>query len=155
MSQILYRLQQVCAYTHEGLRMKSSAFTLALDECVLLAFTELIGGELRGTKDAFYEGVMRNVEDPLCQAYLEYHRGSSRPLPYEQYAKFMGAVHSCGHFVHNEKMQTCHQETEEEYTPGGSTQPNQQESAAETRGNRMKELLARLRALLTEFEAEG
>ena len=66
MSQILYRIQQVCAYTHE-VGMKSIVFTLALDECVLLAFTELIGGELRGTNDAFYERVLGQVEDPLCR----------------------------------------------------------------------------------------
>ena len=94
--------------------MHPSSFTLALDDCVLLAFTKLIGGELKETNDAFYEGVLGQVEHPLCRAYLSYHEGSSRPLPYVQYAKFMGAVHSCGYFVHNEKMQTCHQETEEE-----------------------------------------
>ncbi len=153
MSQTLYKIQQVCAHTHEVMKMQSSEFTLALDECVLLAFTKLIGGELKETNDAFYHKVMREVEDPLCRAYLAYHRGSSRPLPYKQYAKFMDAVHSCGHFVNNTKMQVVVQETEEKYTTGGES-GGRGGGATETGGKGIKEFLARLRSLLTEFETE-
>ena len=104
MSQILFHIQQICAYTHTA-RMPKSTFTTALDECVLLAFTSLIGGQLKDTTDAFYERVMRQVRDPLNRAYVAYHEANTRDLPYAEYEKFMSAVHSCGFFLHDAQIQ--------------------------------------------------
>ena len=159
MSQVLFKIQQLSAYTHTA-GMKSR-FTNALDECVLLAFTSLIGGQLRDTTDAFYD-VMRQVSGPLSRAYVAYHEAYTRDLPYAEYAKFMSAVHSCGYFVHNARLQTLKQETEEEHNQRGTQplQPNPQlppipqphtlQPAAPT--TTVRALLAQVRALLDELE---
>ena len=163
MSQVLFRIQQICAYTHsQGMK---SRFTNALDECVLLAFTSLIGGQLKDTTDAFYERVMRQVRDPLNRAYVAYHEANTRDLPYAEYEKFMSAVHSCGFFLHDARLQTLTQETEEIHTHRGTPQPlpptqptpqpqPTQPTQAETRGNgnTVRALLAQVRALLDELE---
>ena len=154
MSQVLYKIQQICAYTHTA-RMPKSTFTTALDECVLLAFTSLIGGNLKDMTPAFIENVMQKVTDPLCRAYLAYNEANSRDLPYAEYQKFISAVRACGHFVRNVNMQNCLLETEKIYNERGTQplpptpqlpqpQPTQQ---AEARGNGNT-----VRALLDELE---
>jgi hypothetical protein len=145
--------------------MPQSTFTTALDECVLLAFTSLIGGNLKDMTPAFIENVMQKVTDPLCRAYLAYNEANSRDLPYAEYQKFISAVRSCGYFVHNDKMQNCLLETEKIYNERGTPQPlpptpqpqpTQPTQQAETRGNgnTIRALLAKVRALLDELEKE-
>jgi hypothetical protein len=163
MSQILFHIQQICAYTHT-VGMPKSTFTTALDECVLLAFTSLIGGKLQDMTPAFIENVMQKVTEPLCRAYLAYNEANSRDLPYAEYQKFISAVRACGHFVYNVNMQNCPLQTEKIYNARGTqplppTQPTPQPqptqpTQAETRGNgnTIRALLAQVRALLDELE---
>lgn len=156
MSQTLYKIRQLWEYVH-GAGLKSH-FTDELDKCVQLAFTA--DGQLKDTNEEFIKLVMREVQYYLFGAYSAYHTGYSRPLPYKQYEKFMDACKLCGVYVHNQDLQNLRRETEAEHEIG-KTQPSPQTvitgegGAAETHGNRMKELLARLREILTEFEAEG
>jgi hypothetical protein len=135
--------------------MPKSTFTTALDECVLLAFTSLIGGNLKDMTPAFIENVMQKVTDPLCRAYLAYDEANSRDLPYAEYQKFISAVRSCGHFVYNVNMQNCPLQTEKIYNARGTQplpptpqpQPTQPTQQAEARGNGNT-----VRALLDELE---
>jgi hypothetical protein len=146
-----------------------SRFTNALDACVLLAFTSLSGGQLRDTSDAFYARIMPQVGALLDTAYIEYHGANTRDLLYAEYAKFMSAVHSCGFFLHDARLQTLTQETEEIHTHRGTPQPlpptpqlppipqlqpTQPTQQTETRGNgnTVRALLAKVRALLDELE---
>jgi hypothetical protein len=133
--------------------MPKSTFTTALDECVLLAFTSLIGGNLKDMTPAFIENVMQKVTDPLCRAYLAYDEANSRDLPYAEYQKFISAVRSCGHFVYNVNMQNCPLQTEKIYNARGTPQPLPP-TQVETRGNgnTVHALLAQVRALLDELE---
>ncbi len=89
-----------------------------------------------------------------------------------EYAKFMSAVHSCGVFLQDVRLQNLKQETEEEHKQRGTQplpptpqlqpipqlQPTQSTQQAETRGNgnTVRALLAKVRALLDELEkAQG
>jgi hypothetical protein len=167
MSQVLYKIQQLSAYTHTaGLK---SRFTDALDECVRLAFTSLIGGQLSDTTDAFIKRIMPQVGALLDTAYIEYHGANTRDLLYAEYAKFMSAVHSCGFFLQNARLRTLKQETLEEHTHHGTPQPlpptpqlpptlqlpqpqPTQQAEARGNGNTVRALLAKVRALLDELE---
>jgi hypothetical protein len=140
MSQICYIIKQLCDYVH-SVGMKS-AFTDALDECFRLAFT---GGVLRETNGDYYS-VMSVMKMYLNQAYKAYHSGSSRPLPYDRYEKFIRVCRGCGLIMRDGDMQNWQQETQDEYTKRGGAQPIAQA------GGSMKELLVKLRELLETYE---
>jgi hypothetical protein len=119
-------------------------------------------GQLRDTTDAFFKRIMPKVGALLSTAYIEYDDANTRKLPYAEYAKFMSAVHSCGIFLQDVRLQTLKQETEEEHNQRGTqplpptpqpqpTQPTQQ-AEARGNGNTVRALLAKVRALLDELE---
>ena len=151
MSQICYKIKQVCDYVHRvGI---TSTFTDALDECVRMAFTDV--GELKDTNGDYYR-VMYNMQEKLIEAYSEYHRGSDRPLPYDLYTKFMSACRGCGFIVHNEILQNKHTETQDVYEQRRSAQPTQHArgdgGGATREAQSMRELLRKLRDLLETYE---
>ena len=143
MSQMCYIIKQLCDYVHSHRVGMNSAFTDALDECFRLAFTG--DGELRET-NGDYKSVMRAMKVYLNQAYQAYHSGSSRPLPYDRYEKFMTLCRGCGLIVGDVDMQNWNQETQDEYAKRGGAQPIAQA------GGSMKELLVKLRELLETYE---
>jgi hypothetical protein len=155
MSQTLYKIKLLCDYI-QSVGMKTT-FTEFLDDCVRLAFAA--DGELKKTNDES-ETVMQKVNSYLSRAYVAYHEGISRPLPYEQYEKFVSVCHSCGFYVHDKRMQTLYKETAKEHMRRGGRQPIQpiqpiqtiHGGSAETRRNRMRELLDELMKLLDESD---
>ena len=155
MSQLVFKMRQLLEYVRkEGI---NSDFTKALAECV-----RLTQGEPEVKIDE--KGLLaRDVKRSLDQAYKAYHTGSRRPLPYEQYEKFMQVCHGWGSFMGDVQMQRWYKETEEVYVKAGGAPPIGQTGTAalgnddtKTRGaERMQELLVKLRELLETYEERG
>ncbi len=155
MSQSLIKLKQVWQYLCDHGTL--SKFSQLIDKCVKMAFHEVRGvWELKQEDDRFYSRVLKQMREPLHEAYIEYHDASTRDLPYPEYEQFMSAVRSCGFSINDKTLQNLTPEPKRLHDALRTAPPRQPVPSAApappgTPGTRLDELLGRLRDLLDEF----
>jgi len=154
MAQTLYKIRQVWQYLSDQGIITNSPFKSELYEIVNFAF-ETNATMLKQNDEKSINLYMQKANTHLKKAYEEYHKtGFAVVLPYEQYVRFIEACRLCGAYTHDGQLKLW-PESEEDYSrrtakplaPAAIT-----EGGGETYTEKMANLLARLKQIVSELE---